>query len=42
LLIAIEPQGVDELKALAAKESFTITEIGFLTAKSGDFYIEVI
>lgn len=42
LLIAIEPVGVDALKALASQEQFSITEIGFFTAPSGEFSIEVI
>lgn len=42
LLIAIEPGGVDALKELASQEQFSITEIGFLTATSGEFSIEVI
>ena len=42
LLIAVEPSGVSKVEELAVSEGFTITEIGYLSAKSGDFFIEVI
>ncbi|MDZ4058527.1 MAG: AIR synthase-related protein, partial [Bacteroidales bacterium] len=42
LLIAVEPNGVSKVEELAVSEGFTITEIGYLSAKSGVFFIEVI
>lgn len=42
LLISIEPNGVKELKELASKEGFAITEIGYFERKNGDYSVEII
>jgi selenide,water dikinase len=42
LLIAVEPHGVSKVEELAVSEGFTITEIGSLLVKDGEFYIEVV
>lgn len=41
LLIAVLPESVEELRAVAQKEGFPLYEIGRLEKKSGDFYIEI-
>ncbi len=41
LLIAVEPQGVTAVMELAAKEKFSVTHIGHIEEKSGQFTIEV-
>jgi len=42
LLIAIEQSGIPELEAIAVKEGFSLTRIGRLESKSGEYFIEVV
>lgn len=42
LLIAIEPEGEENLKQVAAQHGFTVTRIGHLQKKTSEYYVQVI